>query len=335
MFGRVLSVEVFDKEGVSTYLVDPLQESKLACSGTIEYLPTSSGAPRATIQVYNLPATLAATIFAIKKTVQDPSTGESKVVDDKKLIKVSFGYRDENDGQLSTIFIGSIARAFTTRHDAKTTVTKIYAYQVQNLFTSAVSSAVFEAGTSVYDVVSGLFENSTVKGIDVQIPENLKDVVIDSPRSFYGKTLDCVNSILSKVDYLVSTTPMGVSIIPMRPSQNNLDVVVLGEYVDGGRRVEARSGLIGIPCIDTEGMRFETLINPKITLYSYVWIPNTAIIDNRTGFPGEVSAQFGAGYDPAGIYRVVKMTTQFDSQTGDCKTSYLAVMAGTSSAFYK
>lgn len=97
----------------------------------------------------------------------------------------------------------------------------------------------------------------------------------------------------------------------------------------------ARSGLLGFPCIDTEGMRFETLINPNITLYSYVWLPNTAIIDSRDGFPGEVRAQYGAGYDPAGLYRVTKMTTQFDSHTGECKTSYLAVMAGTSSVYYK
>lgn len=331
MFGRILSVEVFDRQGDSVYLVDPTQESKLMCSGTIEYLPSSSGAPRATIQVYNIPATVAAPIFALKKTMVDED-GYNVIVDDPKFIRVSFGYEDENDGKLSTIFLGTIARAFTTRQDALTTITKIYAYQVQNFFTSGVSTAQFDAGTSVYEVVEGLFENSTVQGIDYQIPDGLKEYYIDSPISFYGKTLDCVNSILSKVDYMISTTPMGLAFVPMRPTSADMDVVILGEYTEDGR-VEARSGLIGYPCIDTEGMRFETLINPKIVLYSYVWLPNSAIIDSRDGFVP--SNQFGASYDPAGLYRVVKMTTQFDSHTGACKTSYVAVMAGTSSAYYK
>ena len=332
MFGRILSVEVFDSQGNSTFLVDPDQETKLMCSGTIEYLPTSSGAPRATIQVYNIPATLAAPIFALKKTVQNSETGESEEVDDPKMIRVSFGYEDENDGELRTLFVGTIARAFTTRYDATTTVTKIYAYQVSNLFTSAVSSAQFNAGTAVYDVIDGLFKNSTVNGISVDIPTSLKEVFIKEDVSYYGKTLDCVTEVLSDFDYLISVTPLGVFILPMKPSSNDLDVVILGVYDEDGR-VKAQSGLIGFPCIDTEGMRFETLINPKITLYSYVWLPNTAIIDDRDGFVPE--SQFGAGYDPAGLYRVVKMTTQFNSHSGDCKTSYVAVMAGTSSAYYK
>lgn len=334
MFGRILAVEVFNKSGDSTFLVDPQQETKLMCSGTIEYLPTSSGAPRATIQVYNVPATISALLFSPTRISKNVVTGEDEEVDDPKMVRVSFGYEDENDGELSTIFVGSIARAFTTRQDALTTITKIYAYQVQGLYTSAVSSASFDEGTSVYDVVSGLFEKSTVQGIDVQIPDALKYVYIDSPISFYGRTLECVKSILDKVEYMVVTTPMGVKIVAMHPSSNSLDVTILGAYDESGK-VVAQSGLIGYPCIDTEGMRFETLINPNISLYSYVWLPNTVITDMREGFPGEVQAQFGATYDPAGIYRVVKMTTQFDSHLGACKTSYVAVAAGASSSYYQ
>lgn len=339
MFGRILSVEVFDSSGESVFLVDPEQETKLMCSGTIEYLPSSSGAPRATIQVYNIPATIAAPIFALKKTVQDESTGETVVVDDPKMIKIAFGYEDENDGELSTIFVGSIARAFTTRQDAATTITKIYAYQVQSFYTSSVSSGLFDAGTSAYDVIKGLLDSATVQGLEVEIPEVLKKPVIDTPVSYYGKTIDCINSFLSRLEpigyaYMVATTPAGLAFVPAHPSVNELDAVILAAYDDEGK-VVAQSGLVDFPCIDTEGMRFTTLINPKIVLYSYVWLPNTAIIDKREGFPGEMQSTFGASYDPAGLYRVVKMTTQFDSHTGACKTEYLAVMAGTSSAYYK
>ena len=334
MFGRILSVEVFDRTGESVFLVDPEQESPLMCSGTIEYLPSSSGSPRATIQVYNLPATLSDSIFSSVRTVMDEETGQPVTVDNPKMIRVSFGYKDEDDGKLSTIFVGTIVRAFTTRQDAVTTVTKIYAYQLSNLFTSAVSTAQFDAGTSIYDVVSGLLDNSTVQGVDCEIPEALKGYTIDSPISFYGKTLDGLEWILELVNYLVCANPLGLSIVAATPSVPQLDVVVLAGYDDSGKIVSS-SGLIGYPNIDTEGMRFETLINPKITLYSYVWLPNQVIVDNRDGFPGEVSTQYGAGYDPAGIYRVVKMTTRFDSHAGECKTEYLAVMAGTSSAYYQ
>lgn len=332
MFGRILAVEIINRVGETTFLVDPLQkEGRIMCLGTIEYLPSSSGAPRATIQVFNLPSILANQIFAVNKIVTNEN-GVEETVDDTKIIRVSFGYEDENDGELSVIFVGRIARAFTTRKDAVTTVTKIYAYQISDLFTSAISSAQFDADTSVYDCIDGLFTKSSVTGIPVQIPEALKSIRINSAISFYGKTVDSVNSLLSKVDYSLVMTPMGVNIVPNKVSGADIDAVVLGSYDDEGK-VVARSGLIGFPNIDSDGMRFETLINPRITLYSYVWLPNSIVMDSRDGFVP--SNQFGATYDPAGLYRVVKMTTLFDAHAGDCKTSYIAVSAGTSSKYYK
>lgn len=331
MFGRILSVEVFDKSGASTFLVDPNQETKLMCSGNIEYLPESSGAPRAVIEIKNLPSTLANPLFALKKQVTD-EFGNVTWVDDGKMIRVSFGYEDENGGQLQTIFVGSVARAFTTREDATTSVTKVYAYQLMDLFNSAVSSVLLERDTTIYACVEKVFANSSLKDVSYQIPLDLKNYKIDSDISVYGKTIDILNSLLKKVDYMISTTPLGVNIVATRPSVSNIDAVILAAYDEDGRAV-AKSGLIGFPCIDTEGMRFETLINPKITLYSYVWLPNSIIIDERDGFVP--SNQFGATFDPAGLYRVVKMKTVFDSHTGACKTSYLAVSAGTSSKYYK
>lgn len=331
MFGRILSLEVFDKSGLSTIIVDPTQETKLMCSGKIEYLPASSGAPRATVEIYNLPSALSNPLFALKKQVTDAS-GNVTWVDDEKMIKIGFGYEDENDGEIKTIFIGSIARAFTTRQDATTSITKVYAYQLLNLFNSAVSSVSFDSGDSVYDCIVGLFDNSTVSGVDYQIPDVLKGYKIDSDISFYGKTLEIITSLLSKIDYMVSTTPMGLNIVPAKPTNSDMEAVILASYDEDGKAV-AQSGLIGFPCIDTEGMRFETLINPKITLFSYVWLPNSIILDERDGFVP--SNQFGATYDPAGLYRVVKMTTVFDSHSGNCKTSYVAVSAGTLSSYYK
>lgn len=331
MFGRIMSIEVFDREGNSTFLVDPTVETPLMCSGTIDYLPSSSGAPRATIQVFNLPSILAAPLFAMRKQVLNDE-GQVEYLDDTKMVRIGFGYRDENDGELSTIFVGRVARAFTTRQDATTYVTKIYAYQLGDLFTSAVSTARFEAGTSIYDCIDGLFELSTVSGIQYTTPESLKNYFIDSDISFYGKTLDCVNSLLRRVDYMIVTTPRGVNFVPMKPTDADLDCVILGSYDDDGR-VVARSGLIGFPKIDSDGIRFTTLINPRITLFSFVWLPNTVLIDNRDGFVP--SNQFGASYDPAGLYRVVKMTTKFDSHSGDCNTEYVAVSAATGSQYYK
>lgn len=333
MFGRILSIEIFDQEGQTTYLVDPLfKGNQLMCSGTIEYLPSSSGAPRATIQVYNLPSTLANPIFAMNKQVANEETGEIELVEDPKLLRVSFGYEDENDGELSTIFVGKIARAFTTRQDATTTITKIYAYQISDFYTSAVSTAQFDAGTTLYECVETLFKNSTVQGLTVQIPESLRGYRIDSSISFYGKTLDSVNSLLKRVNYMLVTTPMGINITQASVNASEIDAVILGSYDDTGK-VVARSGLIGFPCIDTEGMRFETLINPRITLYSFVWLPNSIIIDEREGFTA--SNQFGATYDPAGLYRITKMTTTFNAHGGECKTAYIAISAGVGSKFYK
>lgn len=348
MFGRLLQVEVFDKSGEASLLVDPTKEDCLKCSGTIEYLPISSGAPRCTIQIYNLPYDLSQKIFAQVKYVKDGSTGESEELYDPRFIRVSFGYRDENNGQLSSIFVGTIAKAFTTRYDATTTITKIYAYQLHDLFTSAFTSLqinpTYEINgeshqTTAFDAINKIFENSTYKNFSIDIPSEVQrdfqQVKVTSPMSFYKSTLDCVQSILTAahLNYMITTTPGGLLKFVKKYPQGNVDAVPLTNYTQDGK-VVAASGLIGIPCLDTDGMRFETLINPNIVLYSYVWLSNSAISDNRDGFPGEVNTEYGATYDPAGLYRVVKMSTKFDSHRGECKTDYLAVSAGISSKYY-
>ena len=328
MFGRILSVEVFDINGDSTFLVDSEQETRLACNGTIEYLPAASGAPRATLEVYNLPATFSETLFA-NHLLGIEKDGDIRTV---KMLRICFGYEDENGGKTSAIFVGKIARAFNTRYDATTVITRIYAYQLVDMFTTAVSSVLLEAGMSIYECMEKLFENCSVKGADIQIPDALRAFKIGVDLSCYGKTLDYVSYLARTVDYIVVTTPLGMTFSPVKPSQGDLDVVVLARYTEDGK-VEAQSGLIGFPCIDTEGMRFETLINPNIRLFTYVWVPSSAILDQRVGYLP--TANFGATYDPAGLYRVVKMTTKFDSQVGDCKTSYVALSAGASSKYFK
>lgn len=348
MFGRLLKVEVFRKDfddngHNSTVLVDPSDRNCLKCSGTIEYLPTSSGAPRCTIQIYNLPYDKASTIFSMK-TYETGDDGVTREVYDPRFIQVSFGYEDENNGELSKLFVGTISRAFTTRLDSTTSVTKIYAYSLSALFTSAFTSLNLDTHDSqgnqltVYDAIEAILNNSTYKNlsknfdkvIPSEISDDFKKSKIVAPLSFYQPTLDCINTVLNatNLQYDMTVSPSGDLKFVKRYPQGNVNATVLADFKDG--KIQSMSGLIGIPCLDTEGMRFETLINPTITLYSYVWLPSGAIIDERTGFAGEVNTQYGASYDPAGLYRVTKMTTHFDSQKGNCKTEYIAMSAGSS-----
>lgn len=335
MYGRILSVEVIDADGNATYIVDPEQETRLMCSGTIEYLPASAGSPRMTLQIYNLPSTISAKLFE-DATISDlDEDGSSVSVVREKLVRVSFGYEDEDYG-LQTIFIGSIVRSFTTRYDATTTITKVYAYQLGNLINSCLSSAQFNSGDTLYDCCEQLLDYSgghCSYKIEFQIPDVLQKYRIDSDLSFYGKTVDGLTNLVSKVGYMVAITPGGGTIIPQGVDVNEMEFVVLADYEGEGEdaKIVARSGLIGYPCMDSDGIRFSTLINPKIVLYSYVFLPNSIIIDNRDGFTP--SAQFGATYDPAGLYRVTKLTTVFDSHTGQCKTDYIAVAAATLSRY--
>lgn len=349
MFGRLLRVEVFQRDydtagHNSTVLVDPYDDNCLKCSGTIEYLPTSSGAPRCTLQIYNLPRDKASKIFQLKSYETDEK-GVTKEVENPIFIQISFGYRDENNGELSKIFVGQIAKAFTTRYDSTTTVTKIYAYSLASLFTSAFTSLNLEPTDedgnrlTVYDAVNKIFENSTYPGIvdnfsksiSSEVAEEFKKSKITAPLSYYQLTLDALGTLLKEANlqYDMVVSPSGYLNFVKRYPTGSVSATVLAD-VDEDRKIKSMSGLIGIPGLDTDGMRFSTLINPTITLYSYVYLPAYAISDNRDGFPGETNTQFGASYDPAGLYRITKMTTHFDSHKGDCKTDYVAMSAGSS-----
>lgn len=320
MFGRVLSVEVIEPGGKSTFLVDPEQDINLKCSGTIEYMSVNVGAPTATIEVYNLSMEMSKSIFSNKKIGSE----------DGVLIRIKHGYRDEGS-EPSLIFIGKVKRAFTTRVDATTTITKIYAHQLSEFFTSGVSSVYVEDGTSIYDCVQKLFETSTVQDITVNIPITLKDYYLEVGESLFGKTVDLVNQLVKKAGHILTVGATGVNIVPEKPSARDMEVIVLATLENN--KLRPQSGLIGYPSVDTEGIRFDTLINPKISLYSYVWLPGAAIIERREGFT--MQANLGASYDVAGLYRVVKMVTRFDSRGRDSKTSYVALSAGIGSEYYK
>ena len=108
------------------------------------------------------------------------------------------------------------------------------------------------------------------------------------------------------------------------PEEGNLeDVVYFTTKTDG--KVTSMSGLIGIPRLTNDGLHFNCLINPKLSIYGVCYIDNSIISISQTeAIPSSV--QIGATLATNGMYRIVKMTTIFSNNDPDIlKINYDAI----------
>ena len=304
MFGRLVDVIVCNSRGVAIKLVDHLQGSQaLICEGDIEAQPAEERT-KLELSVYNLSANIRSTI-------------KSEELD--KII-VKFGYKDLNDGELDIIFMGDIKRIIHQREDAVTSLTKFYAYEMGDCYDYGYFSGVILAGTSCYDAVMTIAKNGT-QTIPVIPSEALKRFEINKSKSYYGKQMELICTIAKSCNMSVYTNN-GRVIINTEQENYSTEVIIMSATNERNKLVSA-SGLIGIPTMTDDGVQFECLINPRMTVFSLVLIANSLISDTREGF--EPSNQAGAEFDQNGIYRVISIDTHFTNGMGESKMTCKAL----------
>ena len=100
------------------------------------------------------------------------------------------------------------------------------------------------------------------------------------------------------------------------------EVIVFTKTLENGK-VVSESGLIGIPSLSNDGLYFDCLINSKLSIYSIVKIDNSIININQEGAIPNVET--GGQLNSDGLYRVVKITTNFSNDGQNNQTSVKAI----------
>lgn len=298
MFGRLVDVEISNAEGETLLLINHnLGNKSLVCDGVIKNMPSTSRSSLE-LNIYNLSSSIRSTIKA----------------DGYKYITVKFGYRDLNNGELDIIFKGTLARTIHQRQDANTSVTKFYAYDLGEVYDYGYFSGTFEKGTTIYDAIMTIAKKGEER-VPVYCSDALKNYTFNENKSMYGNQLKLIGDLAKSCNMMTYIT-MGRVMITTQQENENTEVIVLTAVNEKDKLVSA-SGLIGIPTMEDDGVSFECLVNPRMTVFSIVLIANSLISDSREGF--EPSNEVGAEFDTNGLYRVITIETTFTNGAGENK----------------
>lgn len=292
MFGRLFDITVVSPIGESTLLVDHTKGvDNFIVKGNISRFPYTE-VDTLEINIYNLAPRLLGQLYANHYF-------------DGGLIYVDFGYKDT--GPLQRIFAGNIQRAILSRPDAVTNCVTIYAFDCGDFVNYGFFGKTYEDGYNMYAIAQDILKDNNVT--NYQLSEKLKNFKSYGTQAYSGSADKYLSNIAEQCGMYYKKENMLLKMIT--PEEGSLeDVVYFTTKTDG--KVTSMSGLIGIPRLTNDGLHFNCLINPKLSIYGVCYIDNSIISISQTeAIPSSV--QIGATLATNGMYRIVKMTTTFSN----------------------
>lgn len=310
MFIRLVDVVLIKPSGESLVIVDSKEyPNTFMCSGNFNrYSGTESD--KLTISIYNLPANIRG----------DISLGYYST------IYVKYGYKDEQE-MPSELFVGNIVRRFNKRVDEVTTETRIVALDTGAFAATSFFSASYADDANLYaiaeDILRQAKEEGTIDSYDVS--SKLKEYNTYATKCYYGASQDALIDVSTEGNLVYKRTNNSISILTPDEIINQDTAVVFSVYDETTGRVESRSGLIGIPELTDSGVQIECLVNPSISVYSLIKINNSILTVNKSENTYSDS-DFGATFDPDGLYVVTSISGNFsnDSQNNSMSLTCLS-----------
>lgn len=304
MFGRQVDIVLTAASGQSLILVDHRNGvNNLVVEGTIKRYPYTE-VDSCTLKIYNLPSYI---------------RGEIAVGSYTNIV-VRFGYEDENN--ISTIFEGSIQRLVHQYPSPETSLTILYAWDCGDFKNYGFFSRSYDDGVNYYQIAKDVCSQGNV-AISGQLADKLKNYKVVNGRTFFGSQDSILQEIADETDTLYTASNNSISIVEKGVDKSRQEVVVMTRVLDSGK-VASNSGLIGFPSLSSDGLYFDCLINPRLSIYSIVLFDNSVISNEQTGvIPNR---DIGAYLDSNGLYRVVSITTDFCSaSSGSCQSRVKAL----------
>jgi hypothetical protein len=218
------------------------------------------------------------------------------------------GYENGNYG---VIFQGTIKQVRRGRVDAIDTFLDIFASDLDAAYNFGMVSKSLAAGSSPTDQAKASMAamQAAAGGAAVQgsIPESLgTGGTLPRGKVLFGLARERLTDVSNSAGCTWSIQNSKVNIIPLT-----------GYLADEAVVLNAKTGLIGVPEADLNGINATVLINPRLKIGTRVQIDNKSINQtqvNQQGFPRFTDLNFPASVSADGFYRVLVIECQGDNR---------------------
>lgn len=286
-WGRKWKIVVTLKDGTvlnddGTQTATSLDVSNLRVTGTISDFFATSQNP-CDITIYNLNRETEKLILA---------------QGDKIYIELGYDYPE----LYGAVFSGKIYQAKRGKASVTDYTLTLRALGDYDILTQAIISTTIKRGTNYRELLNTIASNSQPALEVGEVPDGWgEDKSLSKGFSVVGKTLDVLDDIAESTNTAI------------RVEDNKIRVISLNEMPSEVFELNYKTGLVGQPVQTREGVIFQTLINPKMFLNSWVHINNTLIEEQDINF-GDITV---VPLDADGLYRIISREFKFDTRGND------------------
>lgn len=248
-------------------------------------------------------------VFTIKKSdAQSPNEAEIKVynLNDETIhkakseyttVELSAGY----ENQYGVIFVGTIRQIKIGRENGTDNYLHIFCSDGDEFYNTAVVNASIASGSNADDHINTALGDMT-KG-DISTIESPK---LARGKVLYGMAKDILRQVVDSSDHTWSIQDGKVQVIP-RGGVSNAPTVILN----------SKTGLVGTPTQENEGIKAQCLINPMLKVGGTVHINEEDItaktiakINNKKKDSNEDKP---ASFSADGFYKLIKVEYNGDT----------------------
>lgn len=273
LYGRKWRVQV------QTQLGATLDVSDLRVTFDIQYVLRQTP-PFCTVTIYNL----------------NPAT-EDILLNYGDAITVEAGYSGQ---QYGLIFSGTIVEPVRSMQDNVTYVLTLNCLQADAVANQAFAAFTVTRGQSARSMVENLASRASIPSPIGQLSDSLSTTPLPRGKTVFGLTRDYLRQIAQGNNLALHFTNGTINMLGAGDNPPNDSNIV---------DLTPTSGLISIPVQNGLGVSFDCLLNPSITIGSYVRIDN-ALITAQTFQIGQAPRSL----DAAGIYRIMSVEHIGDSR---------------------
>lgn len=225
-------------------------------------------------------------------------------------IRIEAGYEKGNFGE---IFKGFVIRAISGDEDATTTITRFICTDSANFRNFGFISATFNEAANFYQIAEYIAANGS-QPVSIELDERLKNFAATGGRTLFGGQYDELEKIADDAGY-------GFKVEGNTAKIFNFDT--FSDTTQTAVELNAETGLIGIATLTNSGVEFRALMNPKFKTLGLVKI-NNSDIRNEQDEPIP-NRDLGAFFSTDGLYKIIKLTYDFDNLTGPFQVSGTAL----------
>jgi hypothetical protein len=225
----------------------------------------------------------------------NPNT-ETDIFKNAQYVTIEAGYEDSYYGQ---IFSGPVRQPIRGQEDGTTFFIKLVC--VNDIMNLGFCSLVLNQGNEAIAIMNQIARSSSIP-FDIRIKGPVKQPISERPKVVFSQPGDAIRSVALNNNGFVYVDDSGSA------NYSALSTGPTGNIP----RLNAQTGLIGIPQQVDMGVSFRCLINPSIKLDSWVQLNNQDIVQAEVPLFGLQTL-----LDLDGLYRVIEIQATGDTRGND------------------